>query len=364
MKAVFVAATGQDVGKTTTSIGLVHLFQAAGLRVGFMKPVGQTTIDIDGIKVDKDALLMKLIYDLPGELPPMSPVCSPAGFTTKFLQDPAKYAHLKDDIVNGFEEVSKDKDVVVVEGTGHAGVGSILGLSNAMVARTLDVPVVLVAKGGIGSSIDELVMNAALFRQEGARIVGVVLNKVLPDKYDKIKELLSQELARKGFESLGFVPFRPVLSKPHVYQVCRKVGAEILSGEDEMTEYVENVAIAAMAPQNLIGAISRGTLVIVPGDRADNLLVAVNYHLLGRDQHAKIAGILLTSGIRPDPASLEIIKKASIPTMISQDDTYTVASKVVSMTVKTQSTDLDKIEAIQSLYREYFDIEKLMANLA
>ena len=364
MKAVFVAATGQDVGKTTTSIGLVHLFQSAGLRVGFIKPVGQTTIDIDGIKVDKDALLMKLIYDIQGELPPMSPVCSPAGFTTRFLEDPSKFTHLKDDIVNAFEEVSRDKDVVVVEGTGHAGVGSILGLSNAMVARTLGIPVILVAKGGIGSSIDEVVLNAALFRQEGVKILGVVMNKVLEAKYDKIKELVSKELVRKGFDSLGFVPFRPVLSKPHVYQVCRKVGAEILSGEDEMTEYVDHVAIAAMAPQNLIGEITRGTLVIVPGDRADNLLVAVNYHLLGRDQHAKIAGILLTSGIRPHPAILEIVKKANIPLMISQDDTYAVASKVVSMTVKTQSTDLDKIEAIQSLYREFFDVDKLLAGLA
>lgn len=363
MKAIFVAATGQNVGKTTSSIGLLHLFQSSGLRIGFIKPVGQTYIDIDEIKVDKDALLMKLIFDLPDELPPMSPVCVPSGFTSEFLQNRHKYTHLKDSIARAFETICKDKDIVVVEGTGHAGVGSILGISNATVAKMLDIPVILVAQGGIGSSIDELVLNAALFQQEGVEILGVLINKVMEGKYAKVKELVSGDLTYKGFDPLGFVPFRPSLSMPHVYQVCRRVGAEIIYGEDEMTEYVENVAIAAMAPQNFIGRLSHGSLVIVPGDRVDNILVAINYHLLGQKQRSKIAGILLTGGLRPDPSILDLVQKSKIPLMISKEDTYGVASKVVSMTVKTQSTDLAKIETIQSLYKEFVDMEKLRGKL-
>jgi BioD-like phosphotransacetylase family protein len=363
MKALFVAATGQNVGKTTSSIGLLHLFQSAGLRAGFIKPVGQTFIDIDEVKVDKDALLMKLIFDLPDELSPMSPVCVPSGFTAEFLQNRHKYAHLKGNIARAFETISRDKDIVVVEGTGHAGVGSILGMSNATVAKGLNIPVILVAQGGIGSSIDELVLNAALFQQEGVEILGVLVNKVMEAKYAKVKELVSGDLVFKGFDPLGFVPFRPSLSMPHVYQVCRRVGAEILSGEDEMTEYVQNVAIAAMAPQNFLGRLSHGSLVIVPGDRVDNILVAINFHLLGSKQRSKIAGILLTGGLRPDPAILDLVQRSNVPLMISEEDTYSVASKVVSMTVKTQSTDLAKIEAIQSLYREHVDFGKLLAKL-
>ncbi len=363
MKAVFMAATGQNVGKTTSSIGLMHIFVSAGLRAGFIKPVGQTTIDIDEIRVDKDALLMKLIYDLPDELPPMSPVCVPSGFTAEYLKNRDQYTHLKDSIVEGFQTIARDKDIVVVEGTGHAGVGSILGLSNAVVARLLDIPVILVAQGGIGSSIDELVLNAALFEQQGVRIAGVLVNKVIEEKYDKVRQLVSGDLLFKGFEPLGFMPFKPSLSQPHVYQVCRRVGAEILSGEDEMTEYVENVAIAAMEPQNLLERLTHGSLVILSGDRVDNILVAINYHLLGKKQRAKIAGLLLTDGIRPGPSILDLIQRSGIPVMLSQEDTYSVASKVVSMTAKTQSTDLAKIEAIQNIYRQYVDRDKLFARL-
>jgi hypothetical protein len=57
------------------------------------------------------------------------------------------------------------------------------------------------------------------------------------------------------------------------------------------------------------------------------------------------------------------VQKSNIPLMISKEDTYGVASKVVSMTVKTQSTDLAKIETIQSLYKESVDMEKLFGRL-
>jgi BioD-like phosphotransacetylase family protein len=363
MKAIYVAATGQNVGKSTSSIGLLHLFQSYGLRTGFIKPVGQTYIDIDEIKVDKDALLMKLIFDLPDELPAMSPVCIPSGFTSEFLRNRQGYAHLKDSIAGAFETICKDKDVVVVEGTGHAGVGSVVGLSNATVAKILGIPVILVAQGGIGSSIDELVLNAALFQKEGVEILGVLVNKVMEEKYARVRELVSGDLTYRGFDPLGFLPFRPSLSMPHVYQVCRRVGADIIYGEDEMTEYVENVAIAAMAPQNFIGRLSHGSLVIVPGDRVDNIVVAISFHLLGRQQRSRIAGILLTGGLRPDPSILELVQKSRIPLLISKEDTYAVASKVVSMTVKTQSTDLAKIETIQALYREYVDMDSLRRKL-
>jgi hypothetical protein len=44
MRHLYLAATGQNRGKTTTSLGLVHAFLEEGLRTGFTKPVGQRTV--------------------------------------------------------------------------------------------------------------------------------------------------------------------------------------------------------------------------------------------------------------------------------------------------------------------------------
>jgi len=40
VRHLYLAATGQDRGKTTASLGLVHALLEAGLRTGFTKPVG------------------------------------------------------------------------------------------------------------------------------------------------------------------------------------------------------------------------------------------------------------------------------------------------------------------------------------
>jgi len=45
---VFVAATQQNDGKTTTSLGLFSALRRKFGRIGFIKPVGQRFVDIEG----------------------------------------------------------------------------------------------------------------------------------------------------------------------------------------------------------------------------------------------------------------------------------------------------------------------------
>ena len=54
-RQLFLAATGQNRGKTTTSLGLFAALRSRGLKTGFMKPVGQRWIMIDGVPADEDA---------------------------------------------------------------------------------------------------------------------------------------------------------------------------------------------------------------------------------------------------------------------------------------------------------------------
>ena len=63
-KAFFVAATGQNVGKTTTCLGLVAGLQKRHRSVGFLKPVGQEHVEIEtGAHVDKDVVLFKSYFN-------------------------------------------------------------------------------------------------------------------------------------------------------------------------------------------------------------------------------------------------------------------------------------------------------------
>lgn len=55
-------------------------------------------------------------------------------------------------IKTAFVEVSRASDAVLVEGTGHCAVGSIVNVNNAKVASLLGASMVLIANGGLGTS--------------------------------------------------------------------------------------------------------------------------------------------------------------------------------------------------------------------
>ena len=113
-KAVFVASTGQHIGKTTTCLALVagaENFIGKG-KVGFMKPVGQKHVVVDGnIKVDKDVVLFKHQFHLTKcGYKDMSPVVIPAGYTKDFVD--GKIAE-KDQIAaveRGFKAISSEHE--------------------------------------------------------------------------------------------------------------------------------------------------------------------------------------------------------------------------------------------------------------
>src|SRR3954451_18043834 len=184
---VFIAATRQNDGKTTTSLGLIAALQQHFPRVGYIKPVGQRFVEIEEQKIDEDTVLMDSVYRMNCPLVDMSPIAVEPDFTRKYLQAANNEALVKK-IQLAFDRVSWEKDFVLCEGSGHAGVGAVFDLSNAKVAKTLGCKVIIVSQGGIGKPIDEVSLNQALFEKEGVETIGVILNTVLPEKMEFIAD--------------------------------------------------------------------------------------------------------------------------------------------------------------------------------
>ncbi len=198
---VFLAATGQNRGKTTASLGLTAAIIGRGSRTGFIKPVGQRYLVVEGTRADEDAVLMKAVFDLPDALDDMSPVTLPRHFTTDFIMGKVD-ADLGREVTEAAGRVGTDKDLLVIEGTGHAGVGAVVGLSNARVAALLEAPVVIVSEGGVGRPIDEIVLNHSLFERAGVRVIGALVNKVDVTSHPQLPEVLHRGLDQHGIELL------------------------------------------------------------------------------------------------------------------------------------------------------------------
>jgi hypothetical protein len=355
VRHIYLAATGQNRGKTTLSLGVLDGFLRRGLSTGFMKPVGQRTVLEDGVPADEDALLMRHVFGLPEPFTQMSPVHIPRGFTQTYI-DGGFVEDLPARIRTAHAAFTRDREILLIEGTGHAGVGAVIGLSNAAVAAMLGAPAVIVSEGGVGRPIDEIVLNASLFERHGVRVAGAIVNKVDLDAKPHLAATLERGLARHGIPLLGVLPYRPILSNPTLAMVLEGVHGETLNAGPDLDQVIGGVAIGAMEPRHMLQRIGPRSLVIVPGDRTDVIRAIVEADGEGNG----VLGLVLTGGYRPDGAVVDAIRAANLFATLVPEDTYIVASEVHDLLVKTHPADLGKIAEIKALVWEYLFIDKIL----
>lgn len=361
MKRVFVAATKQNDGKTTVSLGLVSNFQQIFKKVGFIKPIGQRYLEEEGLRIDEDSILIEKVCGIKCGLKDMSPIAVERGFTERYIARPDRRL-ISRKIKESFERVSKRKDLVIVEGTGHAGVGSVFDHSNATVAKLLGSKVILISSGGIGRPIDEIILNKALFEREGVKLLGVIINKVLPSKFDKINSLIRMGLERKGIKVLGILPYNPMLSRPTFEQIIDEHHFEVLCGRDFLEVPIAHVIVAAMEPDDALKYITEGSLMITPGDRKDMIMAALSC-FSENDKKLKVSGIVLTGGITPGQSLMDSLEKANIPVLLAKEDTYDVATKLYDLTVKLRPCDKDKIDTVVKLVKDNVDLKRILKGM-
>jgi len=357
-RRLFVAATNQNDGKTTCSLGFVKGFREFGASVGFIKPIGQRYVTVNGDMVDEDALLIQRTCNLNYPLRDINPIPITAKFTRQYIEAPEEnYPKLEKAILDSFAVVGDDNDLVVVEGSGHAGVGSVFDMSNAHVAKILDAKAVIVTLGGIGRPVDEVAVNCSLFEKEGVPVIGVVVNKVIPEKLEQTKYYLSKSFERSGLSLLGVIPYLPRLSWPTVQEVVDTLKAEVINGEEYLENGVAEIVVGAMTAYNALQYVCDKALLIVPGDRDDIISAAVTMDLLRKDM--SLAGIVLTGGLKPQASTLDLLSHTDIPVLLTEARTYEASSAIHDVTTKIHSTDMEKTRLAASLVREHVDLETL-----
>ncbi|NBP90074.1 MAG: hypothetical protein EBU50_02450 [Opitutae bacterium] len=356
---IFVAATRMNDGKTTTCLGLTAALQTMGLNVGYIKPIAQRIVQSGEDQVDEDTLLIDGLFSLDIPIAAMSPVAIGPEFTKNYLENPNEIGpQLKDRICRAFDRAAYGKDIIVVEGSGHAGVGSVFGASNADNAKVLGSKALIVAAGGIGKPIDEIALNKALFDQSGVEVVGVILNKVLPDKIDFIRDFASRGLKKLGIPLIGVVPLQETLVYPNLDQVAEETKARWIHQPAGLRR-VRRVVIGAMSARRAAEYFRvNGTLVIVPGDREDLLEAFIE-----GGGAKSLSGIILSNGLLPNDALMKKLTDAGIPVAAVEAESFAVTARINNMTVKTMRQDSDKIPIIEKMIRESVDIPALLKSI-
>jgi dethiobiotin synthetase len=384
MAPVVVYLTGfrQHAGKTVTSLGIIsqlckHLDPS---EIGYLKPVGQQLVPISGGPlVDKDVLLINVLAGLPAlPIEHLSPVRFSKNFTRDYL-DAANPDEITQGLIRAIHaSVAQlaDKKIIIAEGSGHPGVGSVVGLSNAAVGKLLGAETIFVSGGGIGRAIDMIDVDLTYFLYHGCRVRGVIINKVAPDKIDLVRHYINADLLNERYgsatgetlEILGYLPELKDLPRPSMRVVLEALHGANSIGEPDTLAWLQpcsSVRTISLPFQvlKLRPYVNPRDLLIISASSSPRIRRLLEYHQ-EISAEGGIGGLVLTCGETEsveDDMRDEIIA-AGVPAVYVEGDSASTEERLFELyrTTKLQLFDMPKMAEIDQLFEEHFETERFL----
>jgi BioD-like phosphotransacetylase family protein len=359
-KKIFVGATGQHCGKTTISLSLMHLAQKKYKRVGFMKPLGPKWIEFNGTIVDKDAAMFSTVFGVEEDVTLMSPVTLAPGTTRRFLDGEIDSVGPIKAIRAACAELEKKYDYLIIEGAGHGGVGSVVGMNNARVAAELNAPVLLVTGGGIGNVIDAVELNLALYQREGADVRVIMANKLVKEKRADTLAYLQKAFAGSGMMVTSAFDYLPTLADPTLQHVSELLGLPLHGGAAERSRLCHTIQLGAASSQIVIDHLEASTLLIVTSSRDELLVTASALHHIP-EYKARLAGLIIAGHVPVSSITQRILDDSNIPYIRIKETSSEIFYQLREHVSKIGPEDIEKINLINSIAERYIDFDAIDA---
>ncbi len=202
MRGLFVTATDTGVGKTEVACAIVSGAREAGLDVGAMKPA-QSGVE-PGVPSDADRL-----HAAAGGGDPMALVC-PYSFSPPLAPGvAARLAGVEISlgrIVDAARDLAARHAALVVEGAGGLIVPLTPRETYADLAVALGLPVLVVARAGLGT-VNHTALTVEALRARGLAIAGVILNRTAPEDDASVPHNQAEIEKLTGARVLASLPY-------------------------------------------------------------------------------------------------------------------------------------------------------------
>ncbi len=358
-KAVYIATTEPDSGKSIISLGLMQLLLGKAAKVGYFRPIIDD-FEPGGIDNHINTITQYFNLDIP---------FSDAYAFTRSEVIQRKNEDREDEIIGKIIEKYKAMeercDFVLVEGTSFSGEGTIIEFDiNVVIAKNLGIPAILLASG-VGKTLDGLVGNLQIaydtFKDKGVKVLAVIGNKVRLENLDLVVEGLQKQLPTSVL--VNAIPINPVLANPSVKEICDSLNGKILFGEAYINNQVDGFSVGAMQLRNYLIHLKENGLVITPGDRADIILGALQANISAN--YPAISGIVLTGGITPEESIQKLIEGLSevVPIISVEGGTFAMANQIGAIKSQMYAENTEKIRTSISDFEKYVSTDVLAEKL-
>jgi phosphate acetyltransferase len=354
-KTIFIATTEPYSGKSTVALGIVNMLLGKARKVGYFKPI------INEDSKDKKDVDIETIVQYFG-----LPIAYEDTFAFTRHQalrqmETENRGEMINTIIRKVKKLEEQYDFTVIEGSDFLGEGTAFEFeTNITIAKNLNAPVVIVVSGEkkttaqMVNTVQAMIRN---FKSREVQVLAVIVNKVKAAMLDDVKELLSSQLPDKPI--LAIIPEDKNLQNPTVKEIFEQLGGTLLFGEDQLGNQVDNFVTGAMYLPHFLDHIKENVLIVTPGDRGDIIIgsmqasQSVNY--------PKVAGIVLTGGIAPEPPIQRLLQglKSVLPIISVKHGTFHTTALLGSVQSRLSADNSKKIQLAINTFEKFVDIEAL-----
>lgn len=358
-KAIYIATSEQNSGKSIITLGLMSLLMGKMAKVGYFRPIIE---DIEEGEFDNhiETVISHFGMDIKFE-------DAYAITKSKLIKkkNKGKIGEVLDLIIEKYKKLEERFDFVLVEGTGFTGEGTVIEMDlNVLIAKNLGIPTIIVGSG-VGKTLEELIDSLYLvcdsFKLKDVEVLAVIANKVQPENIELVTNGLRKSLPKNIL--VNSIPLIHSLNSPTVQEIVNELNAKVLFGAAYLNNQTGSFSVGAMQLRNYLLHLKENTLVITPGDRADIILGALqaNESL----NYPTISGIVLTGNILPETSILKLIEGLStvVPIIAVEEGTYTITNKIGSIKSKIYANNKQKIDLSISTFEKYVDLDNLAEKL-
>ncbi len=353
MASILISSSEEYSGKSSICMGLGKIFQKKGYSIGYMKPVGNLLINVRGSLADEDSESIKQLLGLQDPSEFITPIHLTDSLTTDALTGIKK--DLDSKLLDAYARISKDKDIIILEGTGGIGGGAMYELSDPEVASKLGTRMLLVTRFDSIFAVDRILCDLKII-QDPEMLAGIILNEVPQSIFGKVNELVVPFLKKRGVRVFGVIPHDETLRSIPISDIVEGLHAEILVGSDKLAELVDNYLVGAMEAGSAIKYFRRtpDSAVITGGDRADIQMAAIE---------ARVKCLILTGNMQPSGAVLASAEAVGIPVILVRGDTMGTIERMEHLIGHAHVKQQVKLDRIISLLEKDVDVKAIAKSI-
>jgi BioD-like phosphotransacetylase family protein len=351
MKRILIASTEKHSGKSLLSVAMGRSLQERGARLAYMKPISFEVSYATGEPMDRDVAAIRSLLSLGDDLNDIAPVPLEGPFLREAIESGDRGFRRR--ITKAFRRITRERDVVLIEGRSYLGLGAGSGLSDLDLANLLRAHVLLLTHYDGEEAIDRI-LCALRFFEGGPPILGVVLKDVPAERsYVVVEEVFVPFLADRGAEVLGIVPYDRNLQFVCTEDIATHLGGRVLT-DVELDQEVHHFVVGAMGAEASLRSFRRTPelAVITGGDRVEIQQAALDV--------SNLRCLILTGNHRPTRHIVDRANERGVPIILAGQNTMVTAALCGEMLERVWMRIGTSLNNAVDYVRSNIDIDRIL----